>query len=390
MEPVAPFIFFILLVDALLFRVLLMMDNEKIWHLLILKLAGEASVGELAELDDLMRQHPELAVQAASVEMVWKGKECVEEEDTEDQFNRHLQRLSDDTAKNTPFYHIPVRSESSIRPRRPARLWVWLGTAAVAACLAIVYLRSGVKSPAAAPLTSGNFVSTKNGSKSKLQLPDGTQVWLNSGSNISYDNDFAGKTRQVQLTGEAFFDVVKDNTRPFIIHTAAVDVMVLGTAFNVRSYPEEKVTETSLIRGAVEVTLKANADKKILLKPNEKLIVSNDSMMVKNDTVLGNDARKKPAVMTLTQVHHLNKDSVASEVLWTKNKLVFDGEPLSEVALKLERWYGVKVIIRGDELKNIEYTGVFDDDNLKEVLYALQLSGNFKYVIKRNEVIINP
>ncbi|WP_431217647.1 FecR family protein [Puia sp. P3] len=244
-----------------------------------------------------------------------------------------------------------------------------------------------MKTSPVAPAT-GNFVSTRNGSKSKLQLPDGTQVWLNSGSNISYDNDFNGTSRQVRLTGEAFFDVVKDNARPFIIHTATVDVTVLGTAFNVRSYPEEKVTETSLIRGAVEVTLKTNAGKKVLLKPNEKLIVSNDSATIKHDSA--KDTRKRPATMTLTQVHHLDRDSVAAEVLWTKNKLVFDGETLGQVARRLERWYGVTVTIQGDELKNIEFTGVFDDDNLTEVLYALQLSGNFKYEIKKNEVIIIP
>src|SRR6187399_2070164 len=107
MEPLAPFLFFILLVDALLFGVLLVMDNDKIWQLLILKLSGEASGEELAELDGLMQQHPEAAVQAASVEMMWKGKGSTEEEDTDELFNRHLQRLSDDTAKNTPLYHIP-------------------------------------------------------------------------------------------------------------------------------------------------------------------------------------------------------------------------------------------------------------------------------------------
>jgi len=369
------------------------MDNEKIWHLLILKLSGEATEEDRAELNDLLQQHPDMAAQAASVEGVWKSRGAEAKENTDELFNRHLQRLSDDTVENTPFYHMPeVRPglTAEVRPGRVRKIWTLLGATAVAACLAIVFFRSGVKGPTPTPLASGNFVSTKNGSKSKLQLPDGTQVWLNSGSNISYDNDFGGATRQVRLTGEAFFDVVKDNTRPFIIHTTTVDITVLGTAFNVRSYPEEKVTETSLIRGAVEVTLKANADKKIFLKPNEKLIVSNDSTLVKSDSIHVADVRKKPAAMTLTQVHHLNKDTVASEVLWTKNKLVFDGETLSEVALKLERWYGVKVIIQGDELKNMEYTGVFDDDNLTEVLYALQLSGNFKYVVRRNEVVIKP
>lgn len=361
------------------------MDNEKMWHLLILKLSGEASKEELDELDHVLQQDPDLALKAMSVESVWRNKGNQAPEGTDDLFNRHLQRLSDDTAENTPFYHT-----EDPRPRRTIKL-KWIAAAmAAAACVLFAVLRGGAPTPVPSASATRNFVSTKNGSKSKLQLPDGTQVWLNSGSNISYGNDFDGPTRQVKLTGEAFFDVVKDNARPFIIHTTTIDIKVLGTAFNVRSYPEEKVTETSLIRGAVEITLKANSDKKILLKPNEKLIVSNDSSLLVKDSAQIAGALKKPTVMTLTQVHHLAKDTVATEVLWTKNKLVFDGETLSEVALKLERWYGVKVIIRGDELKDTQYTGVFSDDNLTEVLYALQLSGNFKYVIRRNEVIIRP
>jgi transmembrane sensor len=361
------------------------MDNEKIWHLLILKLTGEASESELNELNESLLRDPQLAAQAASVESVWRGK-GVAAENTDELFNRHLQRLSDDTAGSTPFYQ-------EFRPRRRRMRWLAVATAA-AACVALVFFltwpesRHGAKKPGL--LASGNSVSTRNGSKSKLQLPDGTQVWLNSGSNISYESEFGDSTRQVRLTGEAFFDVARDNARPFIIHTATVDITVLGTAFNVRSYPGEKSTETSLIRGAVEITLKANADKKIFLKPNEKLIVSNDSTWLEKDSVRSNDTRKKPTVMTLTQVHHLDTDSVASEVLWTKNKLVFDGETLGEVAMKLERWYGVSVIIQGEELKNTEYTGVFSDDNLTDVLYALQLSGNFKYVVRKNEVIIRP
>ncbi|MDO6430433.1 FecR domain-containing protein [Flavitalea sp. BT771] len=367
------------------------MDNEKMWQLLILKLSGEASGEELAELELLLRQHPDLAQQAASVESIWKSKGAPAPADTDHLFNRHLQRLSDGTADNTPFQPIPdVRRRTS----GTQRIFFIAASLAAAAVIAIVLFNalsvSGNLPNPATPAVSGNSVSTKNGSKSKLQLPDGTQVWLNSGSNISYENDFGSASRQVRLIGEAFFDVVKDPSRPFVIHTATIDIKVLGTAFNVRSYPEEKITETALIRGAVEITLKASTDKKIVLKPNEKLVVSNDSSWLSKDSAHAVNVPKKPAVMTLTQVHHLDKDSIATEMLWTKNKLVFDGETLSEVALKLERWYGVKVIIIGDELKNIEYTGVFSDDNLTEVLYALQLSGNFKYVIRRNEVIIRP
>ena len=360
------------------------------WHLLILKLSGEASGKELNELNDLLQQYPDLAVKAMSVESAWRSKGEKVPENTDELFNRHLQRLSDETAENTPFHPIELP-----RPRY-RKVKVFAAVAAVAACLLFFLFKGGDEfgksaiARVSSPSTTGNFVSTKNGSKTKMQLPDGTQVWLNSGSNISYGNDFDGPTRQVKLTGEAFFDVVKDNSRPFIIHTATIDIKVLGTAFNVRSYPEEKVTQMALIRGAVEITLKTSADKKILLKPNEKLIVSNDSSWLQKDTSRADDIRKKPTVLTLTQVHHLAKDSIATDILWTKNKLVFDGESLSEVAKKLERWYGVKVIIRGDELKDTQYTGLFSDDNLTEVLYALQLSGSFKYTIRKNEVIIRP
>jgi ferric-dicitrate binding protein FerR (iron transport regulator) len=91
-------------------------------------------------------------------------------------------------------------------------------------------------------------------------------------------------------------------------------------------------------------------------------------------------------------VHYVNRsrDSSSMETLWTKNKLVFDAETLQQVALKLERWYGVRVVIQSDRLKNTEYNGVFEDENLSEVLYALQLTGNFNYTIKKQEVIIKP
>lgn len=368
------------------------MDNEKIWHLLILKLSGEATDADIKQLDEALERHPDLAARAASVEAVWKNRAPKAKENTDELFNRHLQRLSDDTEENTPFYHAgePRQTPAQARPRRWRSPRFLIATTAAAACAAAILFWPAARITPKTTAPSGNSITTKNGSKSKLQLPDGTQVWLNSGSSLSYDNDFGIATRQVKLCGEAFFDVVKDNAHPFIINTPAVEIRVLGTAFNVRSYPEEKATATSLIRGAVEIILKSNADKKIYLKPNEKLIVSNDSSWFEKDSTRPAITRVKPTVLTLTQVHHLDKDTIASEVQWTRNKLVFDGETLSEVALKLERWYGVKVTIEGEELKNTEYTGVFSDDNLTDVLVALQLSGNFKYVVRKNEVVIRP
>jgi ferric-dicitrate binding protein FerR (iron transport regulator) len=215
-------------------------------------------------------------------------------------------------------------------------------------------------------------------------LPDGTQVWLNADSRIAYNENFQGGIREVSLEGEAYFDVVRDEKRPFIIHTTAIDIKVLGTAFNVRSYANEKNTETSLIRGSIEVTLVKSLDKKkIILKPNEKLIVNN------NQELLQSTNHNEP-VMTLGKVNYNNHDKTAVETSWVKNKLSFDQESLENIALKLERWYDVKIEIKDSNLKNELYTGFFEDKSLQEVMEALKISagGEFNYSIEGKELTI--
>jgi ferric-dicitrate binding protein FerR (iron transport regulator) len=235
-----------------------------------------------------------------------------------------------------------------------------------------------------------NTVSTRKGSKSNIQLPDGTLAWLNADSKLIYDENFRGDYREVYLQGEAYFDVVKDKTRPFIIHTKTIDIRVLGTAFNVRAYETEKNTETSLFRGSVEVTLHNSPEKKIVLKPNEKLMVNNKSLLFttrKDDK--GKNHMPPETDITVGKVHFEAKDSSAWETLWIKNKLVFDEESLEEVAQKIERWYDVKVVINGDDdLKQTAYSGIFENENLAQVMEALKITGNFKYSINKDIVII--
>jgi ferric-dicitrate binding protein FerR (iron transport regulator) len=330
---------------------------------------------------------------------VWQNRHRKEQLNASDSFNKHLQRLSNHLDDNVLRYE--TGEQPAVEPIVANKVRKWytrsLVIYAVAASVIIAILipvlnKSHVDSKQSSLPFAQNLVSTRNGSKTKIQLPDGTQVWLNADSKIAYGNDFTGSYRQVSLKGEAFFDVVKDASRPFIIHTDAVDIKVLGTAFNVRSYSNEKVMETALIRGSIEVTLHQNPGKKIILKPNEKLIVKNDSVVVPASDIKAKSNDKQIPLLTLTQVHHVREgaDSATMETLWTKNKLVFDGETLQQVALKLERWYGVKVTIQSNQLKNVEYSGVFDDEELPEVLYALKVSGNFNYSIKKKEVIIEP
>ncbi|MBN8861393.1 MAG: FecR family protein [Sphingobacteriales bacterium] len=367
------------------------MDEEKFWLLLSLKLSGEATEEELEALGDMLQNNPGLGLQAQMLMQMWHTPE-EQEEHTDDFFDRHLQRLSNrpDIYPSPTTTDIPVVTLEEEKTDYRRKWLLPLAGAAAGIVLIIAFFYSGVFH--AAKKKEGTFakntVTTRKGSKSNIQLPDGTMVWLNADSKVTYDENFRGDFREVTLTGEAYFDVVKDPSRPFIIHTHTIDIKVLGTAFNVRAYATEKNTETALFRGSVEVTLHNNPEKKIILKPNEKLLVNNinPDLLPKE----GKMNRNVPAVsIAVGKVHFEKKDSSALETLWMKNKLVFDAETLEQVAQKIERWYDVKVIINGgDEMKLAEYSGIFDNEELDQVMEALKISGNFRYTINKNVVTI--
>ena len=236
-----------------------------------------------------------------------------------------------------------------------------------------------------------NQISTKNGSKTNLVLPDGTKVWLNSGSQLTYDKTYGNKLREVSLTGEAYFDVVKNPERPFLIHTRKMDIKVVGTAFNVKCYPGEKTTETCLVRGSIEVTLK-DREEKIMLKPNEKLIINNnDDVRVKDKAAVKAEKTTVQAEKPIISLSHLTLlpvDNTIIETAWVQNRLVFSGESFEDVALKMERWYNVKIEFADEKLKEEKLTGNFEKETMVEALNALQLVAPFSYTIKNDQVII--
>ncbi|HEX8462866.1 MAG TPA: FecR family protein [Segetibacter sp.] len=370
------------------------MKDERIWQLVSLKLSGEASPEELTELDSLIKSNPNIGFQIILLEQVWKSKNETDA-DTDQAFNKHLQRLSNHFASPTLQYEQLEYEQKKSEKVTPVHIKtnysfknkIIFFSAIAASLIIILSLITIYTFPDSSGAISQNIVATKPGSKSKIILPDGSQVWLNSESKLTYDKKFGENTREVSLTGEAFFDVVKDAARPFIIHTNTIDVKVLGTAFNVRSYPNEKTVETSLIRGLVEVTLINNADKKIILKPNEKLVVQNTSQkMPVNSTASA--IKERTPLLIISNLHYIKGDSSAVETSWIKNKLAFESETLEDVARKIERWYGVKIIIKDENLKEAEFTGVFEDEGLEEVLEALKLTGDFNYSIARKEVLI--
>jgi len=235
-----------------------------------------------------------------------------------------------------------------------------------------------------------NIVSTQYGSKSKIQLPDGTEVWLNGGSKITYRNDYGAHTRTINLNGEAYFDVKHDSRHPFIIYTKNLNIKVLGTAFNVRAYKEESTSEATLIRGSLEVSFPNRPNEKIFLKPKEKV-----SFMAISQAKFG-DAQNEEitpskTMISLSKIEYSPKEKLIEEIAWRENTLIFRSKAFIELALDLERWYNVKIEIENENLKYKKFTGIFKNETVLEALDALKQTYSFDYSVDKtnNKIVIN-
>jgi ferric-dicitrate binding protein FerR (iron transport regulator) len=226
------------------------------------------------------------------------------------------------------------------------------------------------------------------GERKIFQLPDGSSVTMNAGSSLQINLQFGVASRDVYLQGEAFFEVQHNAKLPFIVHTAAMDVKALGTAFNVKAYLNEPFTETALIRGLVEVTLKEENNFKLLLHPNEKIKWKRTLMDSVNAPASGifsashigdADSLRKKIVAT--------NDGVIKEIAWKADKLIFFDDEFDEIARLLERWYNVKIIFEDNPLRHYHFSGVFEKEDLITVLDFLKESRHFNYTIKKGDIL---
>jgi len=227
-------------------------------------------------------------------------------------------------------------------------------------------------------------VSTPPSLRSKIKLPDGTEVWLNSNSQLLYDSlNFSKQKREVVLSGEAFFDVVKNEKVPFIIHAGNVNITVKGTAFNVKAYPSQKNIETTLLRGLIEITTRQEPDRKILVKPNEKIIIP--AVM---ETGKMGDKQDNNFLYTISKLKKDERNTVA-ETVWMKSALEFNNESLEELSPKLESWFSVEIHITDTTLKQKRFPGLIKKETLTQTLQAMQLSYPFIYTIKGTDIWIS-
>ncbi|WP_316804678.1 FecR family protein [Pedobacter nototheniae] len=209
-----------------------------------------------------------------------------------------------------------------------------------------------------------NTISTPRGGQWQVQLPDGSVVWLNAASSLTYPLSFASaKQRVVELTGEAYFEVAKDKLHPFIVRTAKQEVEVLGTHFNINCYADEYVTKTTLLEGSVRVSHNATHDTEIL-KPGEQSVLSNTGINIK-----GID--------------------VEEAIAWKNGYFMFNNEKQESVMRKISRWYNVEIEYADTDAKEVMYYGTVGRfGKVSQVLRKLEQTGEVRFEIKDNKIIV--
>lgn len=215
-------------------------------------------------------------------------------------------------------------------------------------------------------------VESPSGAQSKVTLPDGSSVWLNTGSKIVYNNGFGRKSREIKLTGEAMFDVVKDSRHPFIVLTDNIAVKVVGTTFSVSDYKNSDSVFVALVQGHVDLMKTDGSTEKVSLSPDDCM-----SMNVKEGQMV---------------VRH-SPELVSASTRWTEGQILMDEKYLSEIAGILEKYYGVKVRISDRELYEQKYRAIFflDEQPLEQVLGALcKASGDkLQFKVQGDTVIVS-
>ena len=347
--------------------------SERFFEIVIKDLAGDSTPEEGQELKHIMSEDAVAARQYELFRMYW-AQNHHDHIDSRRLFSNVQMRISElekeAGANDMEPLMMPVRGKGRL---------VWMSGVAAAVALLIsagVFYYRSQHEPLMAKFTS-------KGEKSTFMLDDGTRVTLNADSKLEYAADFPVKSREVYLTGEAFFDVHGDAQKPFIIHTNKMDIKVLGTAFNVKSYPNETSTEATLLKGAIEVTVADNPTEKIILKPSQKVVVSDYDSTRKKAVAL------KDVVPSLTTVTYFSqKDTMIMETSWLQNKLTFHDEDFATLAKRMERWYNVSISFNGDSRKLLRFTGILEGETVAEAFHALKLTEEFTYKIEDSTIVI--
>lgn len=326
-------------------------QNRKRGKILLRKyLSGTASEDEIGQLRQLSGSSVTLKEKFEESGRVIKQMEALElmkKVDTSSAFIKLKKRLSSLPAKKGWFYY-----------------WQKVAAVLLLPLLVLSTFQFFYQNKTALLKTSSELVcheiSTSPGLRSTFKLPDGTKVWLNGSTKIKYPEIFSSNERRIQLEGEAYFEVAKDQEKPFIIDLGALHVQALGTAFNCMAYPEDSLIETALTEGKVKITKISEGKQK-----GEYML--NPGQVISYELNAGQ--------------FYLQEGNLDKHLAWRSGKFIFRNDPLEVVCQKLGRWFNAEIMIKDESLKSYAFTGTFQEEGLNEILELISLTSPITYKI---------
>ncbi len=260
---------------------------------------------------------------------------------------------------------IPIRKLRSTRRSYTFYRMAGMLLLIVSVAFVINHYLKGTEDAPVPPVISNIVKTNPYGQRSMIKLPDGSTVWLNAGSTITYPSTFAERERVISLDGQAFFKVQEDTLRPFRVHSGGLITTVLGTSFDINSYTGDHYQiKISLVSGKVSIENQSLKSHDVLV-PGEQLVYS------------VNDQRSTVRSFNLKEV-----------VSWKDGILIFKHATFDEVLYRLQRWYGVKVIVENRPKEKWDLTGEFKRQSLERVLDRMSFTENFQYTMDEKTVTI--
>lgn len=325
------------------------MNKENRILAIIRDLTGQSSPEDRRELTLWEQQSKENKASADAIRQTWEWSGNYEQgiqPDVDAGFNRFKARMEMEKARTS----APPSKGSSAKTARILSRFILRVAAAAAIVLGFAFLARNYLAPSSQPF----IVSTSTGQTEKVELTDGSVVWLNENSSLVFSNPANRSERRATLTGEGFFEVAKNPNKPFIIETEDTKVSVLGTSFNVRALPEEGFTEVQVKTGKVAFETKVT-EEKLILEAKDKGVYQHQSKKMKKET-----------------------DASFNAIAWHTKSLHFRNTPLRKVLADLERYYQVNIELTEKELYACEYSSPFTDKNLDVILESLKTSFGMK------------
>jgi len=307
--------------------------------------------------------------------------------DQEEQIDRSWERLQ---------YRLfrPSENDYMIRANRRTDWKIYALVASVAVLLVFgIYSRFRIDSLEQYG-RNVNQVEAPFGSRANIVLPDGTEVWLNSGSKLTYALGYAARNREVMLNGEAFFDVKKHSRSAFIVHAKDLSIKALGTRFNIKSYPDERTVEAFLVDGKIVIDKKNHDDafEPITLKPRQKLTYMENAEVAASVHKVQDIESQRSITKSIDKEEPTQQMNIASvtypdvDISWKDEKLVIRSETLASMSRKLERFYNIEIIFENEEVRDYVFSGTLDEVTIDEVMRAISSAAPISFSIEKNRV----